>query len=74
MIAGALILGIAAGIAGFILTLATGGGFLWALATYMSIGSLVTLAVLLMTLTGGRVARTLRAPVSLQLARIGLAR
>jgi len=74
MIAGALILGIAAGITGFILTLATGGGFLWALAAYMSIGSLVTLAVMLMTLTGGRMARRLRKPITLQLARIGSAR
>lgn len=74
MIAGALILGIAAGITGFILTLATGGGFLWALAAYMSIGSLVTLAVLLLTLTGGRMARVIRAPISLQLVRIGLVR
>lgn len=53
MTAGALILGIATGIVGFVLTLLTGGGFLWALAAYMSIGSLVTVAVLIRGLLTG---------------------
>lgn len=61
MIIGALVLGIAAGIASFVTTLVAGGGVLWAIAAYTGGGTLMTLCVLVVACAGRQMDQTAQA-------------
>lgn len=53
MIIGALCIGILAGIVGFGVTLAAGGGLFWGICAYIGLGITTTLAVLTLKLSRG---------------------